>query len=375
MNHYFITGGTGVVGSALVPVLLESPDNEIWLLVRSGDRASLDKRIDELFEFWQLGDLEPDARRRVHALRGDATMPQFGLQPAEYQGLLATITHIVHAAGVVRMNLPIEDARRSAIGSAQQIIDLSWALQRAGRLRKVELVSTVGVGGRLGLVPEEWIDTPRSFHNTYEQSKAEAEQLVREQVERGLPVTVHRPSMVVGDSRSGRVVHFQIFYHLCEFLSGRRTRGLYPPLDRQTLDIVPADYVARVIAWSSACAGLGGQIIHESSAPGGALPLVELRERMRERLRLRGQRVPPVITLPAGLFTGVLAVAGRMFLDERSRRAIATLPVFLDYLSSNQQFENARTQALLAQQAAGILIPHWRGYLGCVLDTYIDSRL
>ena len=373
MNHYFVTGGTGVVGSALVPVLLERPDNEIWLLVRSSDRVSMDKRIDDLFLFWQLGDLEPGARRRVHALRGDATMPQFGLQPAEYQSLVVTITHIVHAAGVVRMNLPIQDARRSAVGSAQQIIDLSWALQRAGRLRKVELVSTVGVGGRLGVLAEEWIDTPRSFHNTYEQSKAEAEQLVREQVELGLPVTVHRPSMVVGDSRSGRVVHFQIFYHLCEFLSGRRTRGLYPPLDRQTLDVVPADYVARVIAWSSACAGLGRQIIHESSGPDGALPLAELRERVRERLRRRGQRVPRVITLPAGLFTSVLAVAGR-FLDERSRRAIATLPVFLDYLSSNQQFANAKTQALLVQQAAGIVLPPWQDYLDRVLDTYIDSR-
>lgn len=373
MKRYFVTGGTGVVGGALVAVLLQDPANEIWLLVRAKDESALIQRVDALFRFWELGDQEPDARRRVHALRGDATLPCFGLQSTEYQALLGNITDIVHAAGAVRMNLPIEDARRSAVGSAQQIIDFARSLLQAGLLNKVEFVSTVGVGGRTRVVHEDWIDGPRDFHNTYEQSKAEAEQLMREHSALGLPLTVHRPSMVVGDSASGRIMHFQVFYHLCEFLSGRRTRGLYPPLHGQTLDIVPADYVARAIVWSSGQAGLAGKIVHECAGADGALPLAVLREHMRERLRHRGQRVPPIVTLPAGLFKRMLAAVGR-FLDEGSRRAIATLPVFLDYLASRQQFENAQTLAMLARSGAGLTVPNWRNYLDRVLDVYLDSR-
>ena len=55
---------------------------------------------------------------------------------------------------------------------------------------------------------------------------------------------------VVGDTINGRIIHFQVFYHLCEFLSGRRTLGLAPGFGGARLDIVPADYVAQVIALS-----------------------------------------------------------------------------------------------------------------------------
>lgn len=372
MRHYFVTGGTGVVGSALVPVLLESPDNEVWLLVRAADEAALARRIDDLFRFWQFGDLEPAMRQRVHALRGDATEPHFGLRSDEYGVLLSTITHIVHAAGAVRMNLPLEEARRSAVGSARQVVDLAWALHGAGRLHKVEFVSTVGVGGRLQRVPEDWIDTPREFHNTYEQAKAEAEDLARREVERGLPLTVHRPSMVVGDSRSGRIVHFQVFYHLCEFLSGRRTLGLFPPLGPARIDLVASDQVARVLAWSSTNERADRPILHVASGFDDALPVGELRDLVRERLRARGERLPNVVTLPQGLFRA--AVAAAPLLAGRHGRALRTLPLFLDYLGSAQQFAVERTRSVLAH--GGFARAGWpsQSSLATIIDWYLDSR-
>lgn len=373
MTSYFVTGGTGVVGSALVPVLLEDPEAEVWLLIRAKDSGELQERTDALFGFWALGDAEAHARRRVHAVRGDATEPRFALPPETYGTLETHVTHIVHAAGAVRMNLPLAQARRSAVDSAERVIELARSLQCSGRLRKVELVSTVGVGGRTSTVPEDWIDTPRAFHNTYEQAKAEAEDVARAAVREGLPLTVHRPSMVVGDSRSGRVLHYQVFYHLCEFLSGRRTRGLFPPLGGQTLDIVPSDYVAQMIAASSRRVEWGGRIVHECAGRDGALPLVELRRIVRERLAQRGERLPPTITLPAWAFKRVLRLASG-FLDDRSRRAVSTLPVFLDYLASDQAFENARTRQLLEDSAEPLEPPRWQDYLPRVLDAFLDAR-
>lgn len=212
MKHYFITGATGAIGGALVPVLLREPQARLTLLLRAASADEVNTRLQSLCRFWQPSIVDTSWRERLRALRGDVTLPDFGPAAADYRQLAGECTHIIHSAGNVRMNLPIEQARRSSVDSTRHIVALAHA---CARLEKVEFVSTVGVGGRTsGTVPEEWLSSARSFHNTYEQAKAEAEDIVRVEVEGGLPLTVHRPSMVVGDSSSGRIIHFQVFYHL-----------------------------------------------------------------------------------------------------------------------------------------------------------------
>ena len=164
----------------------------------------------QAFTFWALGPAEGEARTRVSALAGDVTEPRFGLGEQDFRQLACNSTHIVHSAGAVRMNLPLEEARRSSVGSARNVVALARASQAMGMLQKLEFVSTVGVLGRgSGVLEEKWVTAARQFHNTYEAAKADAEDYIRTEIEAGLPVTVHRPSMVVGDSRSGRIVHFQ----------------------------------------------------------------------------------------------------------------------------------------------------------------------
>jgi thioester reductase-like protein len=372
VKSFFVTGATGALGSALVPVLLEEPDTEVHLLVRARDAAELQQRLNALLVFWDQPELETDRRSRVHVLAGDATLPRFGLPTAEFEALLHTVTDIVHAAGAVRMNLPIEAARRSALDSAEQVLSLAWGLHERGRLSKLEFVSTVGVGGRTSIVPERWIEEPRAFHNTYEQSKAEAEVLVRQHVERGLPVTVHRPSMIVGDSRDGRILHFQVFYHLCEFLSGARTLGIFPSLEGTSLDVVPADYVSRVIGWSSGMPSLAGVVLHESSGPSGAIALSDLRQLLVPLWKARGKKVLQTVILPDAAFTALPRLLQRV-LSQRAGRALATLPIFLDYLRSGQQFENAQSRARV-MAGGGPGLPHWREYLPLVLERYLRTR-
>ncbi len=366
MNQYFITGATGAIGSALVPVLLQDPQTQLTLLLRAKSAADLAARMEALYQFWQIEPGDAAARQRIRALRGDTTFLDCGLDATDYRQLRAECTHIVHSAGNVRMNLPIEQARRSSVDSAKHILELATT---CAHLEKVEFVSTVGVGGRTdGMLPEEWLATPRDFHNTYEQAKAETEEAVRAEVERGLPLTVHRPSMVVGDSHSGRIIHFQVFYHLCEFLSGRRTFGLAPEFGRARLDIIPADYVARAIAWSSHTRASSGRILHSCSGPALALALNPLRERVREDFARAGRRLPPVIRLPTSVFSALLSGVS-VLMPAEAKRAVRTLPVFLDYLATEQTFANHRTQELLS--AAGLSLPAPEDYLDRVLSYYL----
>ena len=370
MKTYFVTGATGAIGSALIPILLRDGETSIRLLLRAKSDDELAARVEDLFTFWQIPVSDRTTRNRVKVMRGDATVRQFGLDDDAYQSLGSECTHLIHSAGNVRMNLAIDQARHSSVDSARNIIALA---NRCPHLEKVEFVSTVGVGGRTrGAVPEDWITTLRGFHNTYEQAKAEAEEVIRAALEDGLPLTVHRPSMVVGDSVSGRIIHFQIFYHLCEFLSGRRTLGLAPDFGAARLDIVPADYVAKVIAWSSANAASSGRILHACSGPSMALALGPLRELVRRAFAVAGRRLPPVINLPTGVFRALLGGVG-LFMPGGTRRAIKTLPVFLDYLATEQTFANARTQALLS--SVGLAVPAPSSYLGKVLDYYLENGM
>jgi thioester reductase-like protein len=364
VSEYFLTGGTGVVGSAIAERLLADGER-VTLLIRAQSDAALGSRLEELVRFWQLA---PDARARVSAVRGDTTLPRFGLDEATFARIANACTHIVHCAAIVKMTLPLEEARRSAVEAARNVLGLARA---SGQLEKVEFLSTVGVSGRApGPLPERWITGRREFHNTYEQAKAEAEDVLRAEVEPGFPLTIHRPSMVIGEATTGRVLRFQVFYHLVEFLSGRRTRGVFPALGATALDVVPVDYVAHTVAWSSRTPLTKGRILHLCSGPELAVPLEALREKVRARFGAAGLACPPTRTIPVGLLRAALPVVG-FFSPPKVRRALATLPVFLEYLAGDAGFANVETRRLL-DGIVSLPAPH--DYLDAVLGYYLAHR-
>lgn len=375
-DHYFVTGATGAVGSALIPLLLKKPETHIWALMRADSKAHLQQRLDELIAFWELDvNQAQKARRRITPLQGDTDQPHFALADEVYTEISQHCTHIIHCAGVVRMNLALEIAQTHAVGATKNIVELALTCRTGGKLQKIEFVSTVGVGGRLpGILPETWITQPRTFHNTYEQAKAEAEDYLREQIElHHLPVTVHRPSMVVGNSQTGKIIHYQIFYHICEFLSGRRTFGLLPKLGDAQLDTVPVDYVASIIYWSSSQTDLNGKILHICSGPEHSIKLVELQRLTRRCFSEQGKCLPLLISLPIGMFNGVLKILTPIF-NEKVRRTIKTFPFFLDYLADRQTFGISQTQILLTEKYAAFRMPVYQNYLENVLLRYLNNK-
>lgn len=369
MSTTFVTGATGVVGSAIVRALLEEGSDRLVLLMRAASAREAQERLDGLRAFWAIP--EAALADRIEVMTGDTSLPAFGVEPAQLARIARQVSRIVHCAALVRMNLPLAEARASALGAARNVLDLARASARAGSLAKVEFISTVGVGGMLpGVLPERFITAPRTYHNTYEQAKAEAEILVADGIAEGLPITLHRPSMVVGDSRTGAVRQFQIFYHLVDFLSGRRTRGLFPAFGQTRLDIVPVDYVAAAVTWSSRTRDTAGRVLHLCSGPDASPRLDELRTRVRAAYRAAGITVPAAITFPPRAVALAIPILSALLPRER-KRALATLPVFLAYLTGNQGFSNAQTRATL--DSAHVALPPVDSYLDLVLTAYLRS--
>jgi thioester reductase-like protein len=370
VKSVFVTGSTGTIGSALVPRLLNEESASLTLLMRARDDAELRSRLADMLAYWgmQSGD---GRTARIRPLRGDITLPNFGLGEAGFAELAAHTTHVIHCAASVKLNMPMEQARATAVAPTRTLLDLGRRCAAAGMLRKMDLVSTVGVWGRTpGHMPERPLPDVKEFHNTYEAAKSEAERVVWSDG-RGLPITVHRPSMVVGETHSGRVIHFQVFYHLCEFLSGVRTFGIMPDLDDTALDIVSVDWVADAICWSSRHEQTAGKILHLCSGPEEAIRLPQLQVQVRRAWQAAGRRVPPLRRVNRKLLERLIPAVG-LLVGAKTRRALRGLPPVLAYLVESQGFSNTKTAALL--HAAGLPVPPVQSYLGPVLDYYLAKR-
>ena len=99
MSVVLVTGATGVVGSALVPMLLEDPDARPVLLVRALSQAHLGQRLEELRAFWRPAVDDPAVLSRITAVRGDVTAPGLGLDRARRFTDAARASHTVVAIG------------------------------------------------------------------------------------------------------------------------------------------------------------------------------------------------------------------------------------------------------------------------------------
>jgi thioester reductase-like protein len=366
-QRVFVTGATGTIGSALVPILLDSPETLITILLRARDDEEMNRRVETMCAYWGFG-LDDSRRSRLIPIRGDVSLPQLGLESETYGRITESTTHVVHCAASVKLNMSMEEAVRTAVVPTRGVLELARAAATHGLLQKVELVSTVGVWGRSpGLMPERRLSEVQNFHNTYEAAKAEAERVVWA-MDKGLPITVHRPSMVVGEAVSGRVIHFQVFYHLCEFLAGTRTFGVMPHLGTMRLDTIPVDWVAKAICWSMHSPTMAGRILHLCSGPSASIGLCDLQRRVRETWRASGRSLPRLWHLNSDLLARLVPLIGAVA-GAKARRALRGLPPVLAYLAEDQAFSNNETSSLLS--AAGLPVPLPSDYLGSVLGYYL----
>jgi nucleoside-diphosphate-sugar epimerase len=205
-------------------------------------------------------------------------------------------------------------------------------------LAEFHYVSTAFVcGDQAGPVDEEAYDWGHAFHNEYEQSKYEAERLVRQAP--GLRSTVYRPSVIVGDSRTG---HTSTFHGLYRFLSladrlagprpanGRRRLDLRLPFQGdEGRDLVPVDWVARAIARlvnRPECHGKTYHLVAEERTPVGVIRDVAEEALGIDGVRLAGRGPLQAPTPLEEMFLGQLQeywpyLDGDPVFDRRNTRA------------------------------------------------------
>jgi nucleoside-diphosphate-sugar epimerase len=135
-----------------------------------------------------------------------------------------------------------EMARRVNVGGTRTVLELA---RDATRLERIVHWSTAMVSGdRRGTFYEEDLDAGQKFHNVYERTKYDAEKLMRAAM-RQLPITILRPSIIVGDSRTGEIDKLDGPYYLMVLIATNASGLRLPLLGRgdAPLHLVPIDYV------------------------------------------------------------------------------------------------------------------------------------
>lgn len=239
MARLLLTGFPGFLGSALLPRLLaRRPGCTAVCLVQPQHLATARDRIAEL----ERG--HPQLLERVDVVTGDITASDLGLDTTA-GAALEEITEVWHLAAVYDLAVPPATARRVNVEGTAHVLAFCRALPRLTRL---QYVSTCYVSGRyVGEFGEDALDEGQPFRNHYESTKFEAEQLVRDAMVGGLPVTIYRPGIVVGDSTTGETLKFDGPYFIAGFLKRQPGPFVVVPKvgdpDVVRVCLVPRDFV------------------------------------------------------------------------------------------------------------------------------------
>jgi len=359
----FLTGATGFLGMELLTRYLENTERRVYALVRGADEHEAHRRMQRtLVELF--GPVHPYADRVV-ALRGDVTQIGMGIAPS-IDRLAERVTEIVHCAASVSFEQPLEQARVINVDGTRRVLEFAERCQARGSLRRMSYISTAYVAGEhAGCFSEDDLDHGQRFRNSYEQSKFEAECLVHRSRDE-LPITVFRPSIIVGEQHSGWTGSFNVLYWPLRVFS-RGTYVALPGRHEAPVDVVPVDYVADAVFALSRIPQAEGVTFHLTAATQASSvgELIELATRFFRR------RVPWLVD-PSVYDRVVHPVLLRGAQDERVRRALQRSEVYFPYFAMRVHFDDRRAQVAL--RGAGIATPRLESYFDRLVRFAIASQ-
>lgn len=261
LDNIFLTGATGFLGVHLLYELLQQTQAVIYCLVRSPNIAEGKTRIESKLKFHSLWD--EDFTSRIIPVLGDLSQPCLGLSNEQFQFLASSIDTIYHNGALVNFVYPYSQLKAINVLATQEIIKLACQV----KVKPINYISTIDVfptanNSEFGLVYEEdTIDHGAILHNGYSQSKWVAEKLLSIASDRGLPVYIYRPPMIIGHSQTGICSTQDL---LSTVIKACIQIGM-APLVNVMIDMVPVDYVSKSLVYLSKQNTLLKKVFHLAS--------------------------------------------------------------------------------------------------------------
>ena len=367
-----LTGATGLVGGAVLARLLErDPTVTVHCLIRANDARTLEQRRLEVLR--RIG--SEHHASRVQAVAGDVAVPGLGLTDA--RSLAGRIHTIVHTAASTRFNLPLDEARDANVRPVEALVDFAMQCDREGSFGHLHHVSTAFVAGSgSGVLSEPPLEPVGPFHNSYEQTKWEAEQVLRGT---SLPTVISRPSIIVGDSRTGATPHFRVIYEPMKWVYVRslrersddmngnpsRNTDILPCRPDVRLDVVPVDFVANGIVEMLFRHEAVGGVFHLGAGPKHAITIDEMIDLSLETANaILARRNRPPVPRPT-IITPEMADADPA-LKELFELGEQVLSLYLPYGLEEQLFDSSATATVLNRD--DFMCPEPRDYFPTLIE-------
>ena len=342
-----LTGATGTLGQELLYQLLSKrPTTRFVVLARSSGKrqGGAERRIKAILRNHLSEPAFETVWQRLTVLDGDITEPGLGLDDRTYRQTAERLSQVIHCAAAVRFDQPLDQAREINLEGTRRVLTLAKTAQA-----RFDYVGTAYVAGqRKGVIYEDELDHRQGFHNTYEQSKYETEQLLR-QYEGQLPITTYRPSIIIGNSRTGETNNFKAFYWPLRVYAMGQMR-LLPGVASCRIDLVPVDFVAAAVVELSGRADTVGGCYHLTA---GRDNLITLRQIMDAAINFF-QIKPPALIHPR-LLKPAEGWLGRLLLNERTLKTLRLGEPYYPYFALKLAFDNS--QATQALRQTGIVAP------------------
>jgi len=338
----FLTGSTGYIGAHVAANLLSQHDATLNVLVRGRDARDAEVRLWEAMQlhlpfhaFYEY------LQAKIRIFRGDLTYPQFGLDRDEYDRLVHTTDSVIHCAA--SLNRKSEKACLNVnLRGTLEVIQLARQSQYYHGLRRFSDVSTVAVAGKRAneiVTEDRAIEWDRSDYDPYARTKKFCEHMVRKLLP-DVPLTIFRPSIVLGDSRYGETTQFDMVRSFV-FLAGLPVLPFRP---HDKIDIVNVDFVAGAIADLHMRPNPAHDTYHLSSG-NDSQTFRELTKALAKEQNTRGPLFMPVLEGPFSSTVNLLANR-----KGRAGYGASLMKVFLPYLTWNTVFDNTRATMELGRK-------------------------
>lgn len=341
----FVTGFPGFIASRLVGRLAREGERFL-LLVQPNfiERARV-----------EVSNIAAATGRNVSdfaLFQGDITAPDLGLSLADLETARARTTILFHLAAIYDLAVTRGAGMLVNVEGTRNVNQFARLLPR---LSHYHYVSTCYVAGkRTGVILESELRHDAGFRNHYEETKYLAE-LDVEALKSELPVTIHRPSVVCGDSRTGETVKYDGIYYLIRyilkwpsFLSAFNIGN-----SRVTLNLVPVDFVVEAMsALARDPLSIGKTIQLADPNP---LTTQELFNTIALSLEGRGS----LITIPASLVESSLMLPLSPKITDLPHSAVP-------YFFLKQTYDTSEAQRLLKPH--GVSCPPFQSYVKTIAD-------
>ncbi len=245
-ENILVTGGTGFLGAFLIQELLQQTKANIYCLVRANDAESGKNRLLKNLQGYQIWKEEYGSR--IIPVIGDLSQPLLNLSQEQFNLLAAKIDTIYHSAALLNYVYPYSVMKAANVLGTQEILRLACEVKRKPlhHVSSVAIFESTAYTGKV-VQEDDSFDEHEGIFLGYSQTKWVSEKLVKIAASRGLPVTIYRPPLIGGHSKTG-VSNTEDF--ICLMLKGCVSMKAFPDID-YWLDMSPVDYVTKAIVYLS----------------------------------------------------------------------------------------------------------------------------